>query len=748
MNWPNHSDYQDAIQNPQTCFQEPDLQVGVAACDMLGLPRVMSGNFASVYELSRDGRRWAIRCFVRQVSGQQGRYARLSQYLGSLSLDCLVEFEYKFQGIQVHGDWFPIVKMHWVEGRPLNLFVEEHFQEPATLHKLALGWRQMLRDLRSHRLAHGDLQHGNVMVTPDTELRLVDYDGMYAPVFGRGRSPELGHANFQHPRRTPEFYDEGLDNFSALLIHASFLAVAEDPALWTKYYTGDNLLFCSIDFKAPLQSPLFQALKKQPNPNVQQLAELLEKCCIGPVEQVPAYEEVMAALDAGTLKEFIKNHEKAPVKEIQSADALLQKLAATTSGTRPSDFKGSRPSPMPEPITSAVAEGTRIRPPPGAPQSMPAIAASSGRQKPGRLFIGIGAVVAVIAIVAFALLSRKKGGAEPNTANSPKDTTPATPSAGEGTGEASKPSPAPAARRLVDNLKAEPLGTLTGFSDSVTTVSFSHSAKWLATGAADKSIKIWDSQTRALLKNLPGASDGLASIHFLTDDRILCVICLDNVARFYDPMGNGPSRAIDDEKKNLFTIVVSPNGQLLATGGADRKAIVLKNLATGAAERTFTGHSSWVRSVNFSPDGRLLASTCQDDSVAVWDIPASRMLQFYDSPGNKVELPLFSPNNAFLATGADGRAVKLWNVAAGKAWLALVGHKGNVRCLAFSPDSSVLASGSDDKSIILWNTETGEAKQALSGHTGPVVSLSFSPDGKQLASGSEDHTARLWSLQP
>jgi hypothetical protein len=160
MNWPTHSDYQDAIQNPQTCFQEPDLQEGTPKCDMLGLPRVMSGNFASVYELSTGGRRWAIRCFVRQVPGQQGRYARLSQYLSNQALKCLVEFEYKFQGIQVHGDWFPVVKMHWVEGHPLNLFLEEHFQEPETLRKLAQGWREMLDDLRAKKLAHGDPRVG------------------------------------------------------------------------------------------------------------------------------------------------------------------------------------------------------------------------------------------------------------------------------------------------------------------------------------------------------------------------------------------------------------------------------------------------------------------------------------------------------------------------------------------------------------------------------------------------------------
>jgi WD40 repeat protein len=747
MNWPTHSDYQDAIQNPLTCFQDPDLQAGTAACDMLGLPRVMSGNFASVYELSNADRRWAIRCFVRQVSGQQGRYARLSQYLSSVSLKCLVAFDYKFQGIQVQGAWFPLVRMHWVSGQPLNLFLEEHYQEPDTLRKLAQGWREMLRDLKTHRLAHGDLQHGNVMVTPEAELRLVDYDGMYAPVFGRGKSPELGHANFQHPRRTPDFYDENLDNFAALLIHASFLAVAEDPSLWSKYYTGDNLIFSSGDFKAPLQSPLFQLLKQKPNPAVRQLAALLEKCCLWPAERVPDYGLVMAALDEGKLAEFIDKHEKAPVAEAPSANLLLEKLAASAAGAKPPGFTGTRPSPAPQPVRApAGGVGNPSAPAPVEPALILPVAGEQQSSK--SLLWAVAGVVALLVVMVLVFLSRRNQEPETVAAPAPKEAAAEPPPKTPATVETPKPEPAPAPRRLADLARAQPLGVLSGFADAVTALSFSRHSKWLATGGADKSIKIWDAQTRALLKSLPGAGDSLVSLNFLADDHVLCAVSLDNVARFYNPMGAGASRAVEDEKKNLFTIAVSPNGQILATGAPDRKAILLRNLATGAVETTFTGHSSWVRSVAFSADGRLLASICQDDSVSVWDIPAKRMLQHYDSPGNKVDAPLYSPNNEFLATGNDNRAVKLWSVATGKPWMVLVGHKGNVRCFAFSPDSSLLASGSDDQTIVLWNIGTGEIKQVLTGHAGPVVSLAFSPDGKLMASGAEDHAAMLWTLQP
>src|SRR5688500_9211135 len=133
MNWPTHTDYQDAIQNPAICFAEEDLKAGTAACDMLGLPRVMSGHFASVYDLATGGKRYAVRCFVRQIMGQQGRYSRLGEHLAKISLPWLVDFSYFLKGILVRGEWYPIVKMAWVEGLPINNWVEENVKNPEKL---------------------------------------------------------------------------------------------------------------------------------------------------------------------------------------------------------------------------------------------------------------------------------------------------------------------------------------------------------------------------------------------------------------------------------------------------------------------------------------------------------------------------------------------------------------------------------------------------------------------------------------
>ena len=360
MNWPSHTDYQDAIQNPHICFEEPALKTGEVGCDMLGLPKVMSGNFACVYSVTTGAERWAIRCFVRQVLGQQGRYARLSQHLFGLGLDCMVEFEYYLRGIKVRNEWYPIVKMRWVEGLPLNSFVDENFENSELMRGLVPKWRTLVNSLRPHQLAHGDLQNGNVMVTPDTQFRLVDYDGMYTPAF-RGKAPELGHANFQHPRRTPDYYNENLDDFSALVIHASFLAIADEPELFKKFYTGDNLILLSSDYRNPLNSEAFKRLKGHKNTQVQQLATLLEKCCLADVSKVPVYEEAILALEKGSLDALmpadapIEVSSAAPTEGTWWQEGATPVTAAAT-GASPAPAAGHKPSaPAPrQPVQPAL----------------------------------------------------------------------------------------------------------------------------------------------------------------------------------------------------------------------------------------------------------------------------------------------------------------------------------------------------------------------------------------------------------
>jgi cell division septation protein DedD len=416
MNWPTHTDYQDAIQNPPICFAEDDLKAGTAACDMLGLPRVTSGNFASVYELSAGDKRYAVRCFVRQVSGQQGRYARLCEHLGKVKMPWLVDFNYFLKGIMVRGEWFPVVKMDWVEGSPLNTWIEDNLIHPEKLKAAAGQWRTLVSDMRKNHLAHGDYQHGNIMVTTKDELRLVDYDGMYCPAFGKGRSPELGHANFQHPRRLAEHYDDSIDNFSAIVIYLSLLALAEEPQLWKDFYTVDNLLLLSSDYKNPQNSKAFARLEASKNPVVKQLATLLKNCCMRSVQDVPWFEDAVTSAEKGTVEAQVAAmpQPSAGPEGINWLDDSETAPGAAVSRPSPA----TRPSPAPaaaqssaKPAPKPAAATTKSAPAPSKPSAAPqpsyASQSQSGEKSGVPGWVMIVGVLVLVGIIVAIVLTRK-----------------------------------------------------------------------------------------------------------------------------------------------------------------------------------------------------------------------------------------------------------------------------------------------------------------------------------------------------
>jgi hypothetical protein len=128
------------------------------------MPR--SGNFADVYEFTCPGRKWAVKCFTRQIPGLRERYKEVSAYLKQSPLPFMVDFTYLERGLRVRGEWYPILKMQWVEGFTLNQFVKDNLTKPPLLDVLGQIWIKLAEKLTETQMAHCDLQHGNVLLVP------------------------------------------------------------------------------------------------------------------------------------------------------------------------------------------------------------------------------------------------------------------------------------------------------------------------------------------------------------------------------------------------------------------------------------------------------------------------------------------------------------------------------------------------------------------------------------------------------
>ncbi|MBC8003019.1 MAG: hypothetical protein H7X97_10575 [Opitutaceae bacterium] len=625
----------------------------------------------------------------------------------------------------------------------MNQFVEEVYKEKETMLKLAADWRVLMDTLRKYKLAHGDLQHGNIMITPEKQFRLVDYDGMYAPVFGRGKAPELGHINFQHPRRTGDFYDETLDNFSAMIVFTSFRALAAEPDLFQKFYTGDNLIFLSADFKAPMQSPLLTRLKKSPDPIVNQLAEVIEKSCIGPVEAVPDFGELMTAVDGGSLgavkAKLSSAQTSAPVAAAPMAINELLAKAAQQSGTRPVPQYSGRPGTQTSSRPAPTQSGTRPVPQPPSPT-----AARSGSDQGANLWkwVAIGLGVVVIGIVLYVAFGKKSTPAGPPT-GAPKPAA----DAGESATPGMKPVVVipPTGSKSLTIQALTPLRVLAGHAGPVELVSFSSDGRLLATASSDNTVKLWDPQSGNLRQTISGHSDGVKGLYFLDGGRTILTVDGANTLRSWESGTGKLKRTIEGFQESLWGVQVTADGTALATGTSNRKALRLADPASGATVRNFPEHASWIRSASFSPDGRLLAVACWDDSVSVWDVKSAVLRQKLNVATNGMESVVFSPDNGTMASAGERSSVKLWNLQTGEVRM-LEGHNASVRCLAFAANGRFLASGSSDKTVRIWDPVSGNAKLAIESGQGQVLAIAFSPNGQLLATGSDTKLAAIWEV--
>ena len=302
-----------------------------------------------------------------------------------------------------------------------------------------------------------------------------------------------------------------------------------------------------------------------------------------------------------------------------------------------------------------------------------------------------------------------------------------------------------------DAATGQEIDLLTKHTGRVLCVAFSPDGKTLASGNADNTIRLWDTQSRTHLKTLNGHTDTVLGVVFSADGTTLASGSSDNTLRLWDAQTGELQKTLKGHTNGVLSVVFGPNGKTLASGGKDN-TLRLWDVQTGTLQKTLDliEHTEEILRMAFSPDGKTLASWDfgWDVPIRLWDVQTGEVQKtLKGEERDGVEDMAFSPDGKTLASAMDNGTLRLWDVQTGKRHRILTGHKDLVFSVAFSPDGKTLTSGGRDGTLRLWDRETGECRNTRTGYTSEVMSVAFSPDGKTLASAMGDETVGLWDAQ-
>ncbi|KAK4501302.1 hypothetical protein PRZ48_007109 [Zasmidium cellare] len=256
----------------------------------------------------------------------------------------------------------------------------------------------------------------------------------------------------------------------------------------------------------------------------------------------------------------------------------------------------------------------------------------------------------------------------------------------------------------------------------IRSVCFSPDGRYLATGAEDKIIRVWDINAKQIRHQFAGHDQDIYSLDFASDGRYIASGSGDRTIRIWDLRDDQCVLTLSIED-GVTTVAMSPNGRFVAAGSLDKSVRIWDTQSGVLVERTEgeQGHKDSVYSVAFSPTGEHLVSGSLDKTIRMWRLnPRGQYI-----PGGHPPHP------------KNGECIRTFE-----------GHKDFVLSVALTPDGAWVMSGSKDRGVQFWDPETGAAQLMLQGHKNSVISVAPSPMGGLFATGSGDMKARIWRYVP
>ncbi len=278
---------------------------------------------------------------------------------------------------------------------------------------------------------------------------------------------------------------------------------------------------------------------------------------------------------------------------------------------------------------------------------------------------------------------------------------------------------------------------------AIISTAFSPDSKKIACLTADKTIKIYNTETNELAKVLDDKGEGEICINFSPDSKYIVSGSWDKNLKIWDVDKGKLLRRLSGHTQATRSVCYSSDGKFIASAGWD-DIIKIWYAPTGVNLRNFKGHNQCIRSIAFSPDGNFIASGGYDLELKVWNISDGSIVFSKKVADFPIETICYSPDGKFIATAGLENSIKIWNATNGELIKVLKGHYAAIYSIDYSPDGKYLISGGDDKTIKVWKIEQGISIFDLKGHQMGIRTVKFSPNGKYIVSGAIDKEMRVW----